>query len=255
MLTDALVRELFQVMLVFARLGTALMLLPGFGEQYVLARQRLLLGLLLSALVAPVVASGLPSAPPADPGRLAGLLGGELLVGLFLGGVTRFAAAALHVAGTIVAMQSGLSAASYFDPNEAGQGTLPGNLFTMTALVVMFASDLHHVLLRALAASYGRLPVAAGLPAGDALRLVLGLANATMTTGLEVAAPLVVTALLTNLALGILGRIVPALQLLTLALPLQLLLALGLTLLAVAAAVAGFGRFLEGSLAFLDTGG
>ena len=86
--------------------------------------------------------------------------------------------AALHVAGTIVAMQSGLSAASYFDPNEAGQGTLPGNLFTTTALVVMFASDLHHVLLRALAASYGRLPVAAGLPAGDALRLVLGLAGA-----------------------------------------------------------------------------
>lgn len=255
MLTDALVRELFQVMLVFARLGTALMLLPGFGEQYVLARQRLLLGLLFSALVAPVVASGLPSAPPADPGRLVGLVGGELLVGLFLGGVTRFAMAALHVAGTIVAMQSGLSAASYFDPNEAGQGTMPGNLFTMTALVVMFASDLHHVLLRALAASYGRLPVAAGLPAGDALRLVLGLAGAAMTTGLEVAAPLVVTALLTNLALGILGRIVPALQLLTLALPLQLLLALALTLLAVAAAVAGFGRFLEGSLAFLDTGG
>ena len=76
-----------------------------------------------------------------------------------------------------------------------------------------------------------------------------------MTTGLEVAAPLVLTALLTNLALGILGRIVPALQLLTLALPLQLLLALGLTLLAVAAAVAAFGRFLEGSLAFLDAGG
>ena len=254
MLAEALVRELFGVAIVFARVGTALMFVPGFGERYVLARQRLLLGLLLSALLAPTVTGGMP-APPEEPARLVPLLGGELVVGLFLGAVTRFALAALHTAGTIVAMQSGLSAAAFFDPNEATQGTLPGNLFATTALVVMFASDLHHLLLRALAASYARLPLAGGLPTGDALPLLVGLAGGAMRTGLELAAPVVITSLLANLALGVLGRVMPALQLLAVAMPLQLLLAIALLFIATAAAAAGFGRFLEASLAFLDVGG
>lgn len=254
MLGEALVRELFQVLLVFARVGTALTIVPGFGERYVLARQRLLLGLLLSALVAPVAAAPI-AAPPGEPARLFALVGGEIAVGLFLGAVTRLAMAALHVAGTIVAFQSGLSAAAMFDPNEAGQGTLPGNLFSTTALVVMFASDLHHLLLRALAASYDRLPIGGGLPAADAVEVLTRLGDAALRTGLELAAPLVAASVLANLALGLLGRAMPALQVLTLAMPLQLLLALGLLGLTTAAVVGGFGRFLADGLAFLDGGG
>ena len=252
MLADVLVEELFAALLVFARLGTALMIVPVFGERYVLGRLRLLLGLLLSAALAPTL-RGLPTAP-AEPAVLALLVGGEVAVGLFLGAVTRLVMAALHVAGTIAAMQSGLSAAAFFDPNEATQGTLPGNLFATTALAAMVAADLHHLLLRALAASYARLPAGAGLPAEDALRLLTTLGDAAIRTGLELAAPFVLASLLANLALGVLGRLMPALQLLSLALPLQLLLAIGLMLLTIAGVLAGFGRFLEGALAFLDTG-
>lgn len=254
MLADDLVRELLQALLVFARLGTALMVVPGFGERYVLARQRLLLGLLLSVLAAPAATAGM-AAPPDEPARLAALAGGEVVIGLFLGAATRFAMAALHVAGTVVAFQSGLSAAALYDPNEAGQGTLPGNLFSTTALVVMFASDLHHLLLRALAASYARLPLGGGLPADDALRLISGLIDAATRTGLELAAPLVIASVLANLALGVLGRVMPALQLLAVAMPLQLLLSLGLLLLGVAGVGSAFGRMLEGGLGFLDAAG
>jgi flagellar biosynthesis protein FliR len=252
-LADALVRELLQVLLVFVRVGTALMIVPGFGERYVLARQRLLLGLLLSAVVAPTVA--VPAVLPDEPARLAGLVAGELAVGVFLGAATRLALAALHVAGTIVAFQSGLSAAALFDPNEAGQGTLPGNLFSTTALAVMFAADLHHLLLRALAASYERLPLGGGLPTGDAVRLLTAMIDGATRTGLELAAPVVIASLLANLALGVLGRLMPALQLLAVALPLQLLLALALLLLGVAGVAAGFGRAFEQGLAFLDGSG
>ena len=56
MLSEALTAELFRTFLVFARLGAALMIVPGFGERYILTRQRLLLALLFSALVAPLVA-------------------------------------------------------------------------------------------------------------------------------------------------------------------------------------------------------
>ena len=253
MLSEALTAELFRTFLVFARLGAALMIVPGFGERYILTRQRLLLALLFSALVAPLVASGVPT-PPGEPGRIAALVGGEILIGLFLGAVTRFAMAVMHVAGTVVAYQSGLSAAALFDPNEGTMGTLPGNFFATTALVLMFAGDLHHLLLQALAASYTRLPITGGLATEDALSLLVRLADGSFRTGVELAAPLVITALLANLVLGLVSRLLPALQLLTVMLPLQLLLALVLLLFMVATATAGFGRFLETSLAFLDTG-
>lgn len=253
MLAEALTGELFRVLLVFTRLGAALMIVPGFGERYILARQRLLLALLLSALLAPLVAGTVP-APPDEPDQLAALVAGELLIGLFLGAVTRLAMAVMHVAGTIVAYQSGLSAAALFDPNEGSMGTLPGNFFATTALVLMFASDLHHLVLQALAASYDRLPIMGGLPGDDALRLLLGLADAALRSGLELAAPLVIAGLLANLTLGLLSRLLPALQLLTVMLPLQLLLALVLLLVMVAGVAAGYGRFLAASLAFLDRG-
>lgn len=253
MLAEALTGELFRVLLVFTRLGAALMIVPGFGERYILARQRLLLALLLSALLAPLVAGTVP-APPDEPDQLAALVAGELLIGLFLGAVTRLAMAVMHVAGTIVAYQSGLSAAALFDPNEGSMGTLPGNFFATTALVLMFASDLHHLVLQALAASYDRLPIMGGLPGDDALRLLLGLADAALRSGLELAAPLVIAGLLANLTLGLLSRLLPALQLLTVMLPLQLLLALVLLLVIVAGVAAGYGRFLAASLAFLDRG-
>ncbi len=254
MLTEALTSELFRILLVFARLGAALMIVPGFGERYILSRQRLLLALLFSALVAPLVAGSLP-APPEDPGRLAALIGGELAIGLFLGAVARFAMTVVHVAGTVVAYQSGLSAAALFDPNQGTMGTLPGNFFATTALVLMFASDLHHLLLQAMVASYSRLPLAGGLPTEDALRLLFRLADGSVRTGFEIAAPLIITSLLANLVLGLLSRLLPALQLLTVMLPLQLLLALFLLLFMVAGATTGYGRFLEASLAFLDGGG
>lgn len=250
MLADLLVGELFAALLVFARLGTALMVVPIFGEHYVPGRHRLLLGLLLSALLAPTL--GTLPAPPTEPAALLPIVGGEVAVGLLLGAVTRLAMAALHVAGTIVAMQSGLSAAAFFDPNEATQGTLPGNLFAATALAAAVAADLHHLLLRALAASYIRLPPVAGLPGGDAALLLAGLGDDAIRTGLELAAPLVLASLVANLALGVLGRLVPALQLLSIALPLQLLLAIALVMLTIAGVVAGFGRFLQDALAFLD---
>lgn len=87
-----------------------------------------------------------------------------MVLGLFLGTAAKVLFSALHVAGTTIAFQSGLATAAIFDPNEATQGTLPGNFLTTTALVLLFVTDGHHVIVQALAASYD------GLPAGRRCR-------------------------------------------------------------------------------------
>jgi flagellar biosynthetic protein FliR len=91
---------------------------------------------------------------PRDPMALAGLVAPEILVGLLLGFSARLALAAVHVGGcSLIALQSGLSAAAMFDPNEAAQGTVPGSFLAAAALTLLFAADFHHLLLRAIAAS------------------------------------------------------------------------------------------------------
>lgn len=243
-LAGLLTGELLAVLLVFARLGAALMLLPGFGESHVNPRLRLWLGLLTSLLVAGALGDRLPPVP-AEPAALVALLGPEVLVGLAIGGAIRLALAALQLAGSIVALQSGLAAAAFFDPSEATQGTVPGALLATTFLVLLLATDTHHVLLTRIVEGYALLPPGGPLPDGDLSSVVARFGNAAFGIALAVAAPVLVASFLGNLALGLLARLVPALQVLFVALPLQLVLALSALALAFAAGLATALRFLD----------
>ena len=250
MLTDLLVGQSTAVLLVFARLGAALMLVPGFGEHHVLARLRLLLALLLSVLLSPALAATMP-VPPRDPLLLAALVAPEVLVGLLLGFAARLALAAVHVGGSLVAAQSGLSAAAMFDPGEATTGTIPGSLLSAAALTLLFAADFHHLLLRAIMGSYAVFPVGAGVDLAAAAELLVRLSGEALATGVRIAAPMIVAGLVVNLGLGAMGRMVPSLPVFFVALPLQLLLALLILERSVPAAMALFGTDLGRGIAWL----
>ncbi|MFO1035767.1 MAG: flagellar biosynthetic protein FliR [Geminicoccaceae bacterium] len=234
MLPHLVTAELFSVLLVFGRIGAALMLVPGFGEHYVLARLRLLIALAVSVLLAPTLKARLP-AMPVEPLGLAALIAGEVVLGLMLGVLCRLVMAAVHVGGTVIAMQSGLAAAAFFDPAEATQGTLPGNFIAVLVLTLLFTTGLYRELMLSLAASYGVLPAGAGLPSGDLARALLGLVSEAFGVALRMAAPLVVAGLLVNLALGALNRLVPSFQVFFVSMPVQLLLSLALLLVSLVA--------------------
>lgn len=87
MLSQFLAAELFAFLLIFCRMGSAIMLLPGFGEAYVSPRVRLLFALMLSLLLVPVIRS-LPPLPTSVLG-LFNIMIAEILIGLFIGGLTR----------------------------------------------------------------------------------------------------------------------------------------------------------------------
>jgi flagellar biosynthetic protein FliR len=239
MLSELVPGDLFAFLLIFVRTGSALMTMPGFAEAYVGARIRLLLALGVSAVLASPLAPGLPALPGA-PLELAGLVAGELLVGLFLGTTARVLFGALHIAGSTIAFQSGLAAAAIFDPNEATEGTLPGNFLTTTALVLLFVTDGDHMLLQALAASYARIPAGAPLPLGDMADLLTRLFGQAFALGVRIAAPLLLVSLLTYLAMGVLNRLMPTFQVFFIALPLQMLIAFATIMLSFATGLLAF---------------
>jgi flagellar biosynthetic protein FliR len=221
MLAQLLPVEIFAFMLVFSRVGSALMLLPGIGEAYVYPRVRLALALALSLVIYPLVRDVLPP-PPAQPWLLFLIIGGEVLHGVFIGAVTRFLIMSLHVAGTVVAFLSSLAMAQTMDPNQGVQGALVSAFFSIIGITLIFVSGLHMVMIAALYDSYTLFPVGTPPPAKDFADLAVRLFARSFEIGLRMAAPFVIYALIFYIGVGLLQRLNPQIQIFFIAMPAQL---------------------------------
>lgn len=209
-------------LLTFARVGTLVMLLPGIGERMILGRLRLGIALFLTLALLPLSMSLIP--PARSPSATIGILVGEIAVGLVLGLAARMVVAAMQIAGTIVAQQLGLSFAMSLDPTIGGQEASIGNFLTLTAVAMIFATDLHHLALGAIRESYAILPPV-GIPEpGDAVQLAIGAVGRGFSLALRISAPFIVFGILINAGLGILSRLMPQLQVFFIGMPLSILI-------------------------------
>jgi flagellar biosynthetic protein FliR len=221
MLAQVVPVEIFAFLLVFTRIGSAVMLLPGIGELYVPARVRLALALALALVIYPLVRDTLPGLPP-QPASLVLLLGGEVLHGVFIGAVTRFLISSLHVAGTVVAFVSSLAMAQTMDPNQGVQGALVSAFFSILGITLIFVSGLHMVMIAALYDSYTLFPVGTPPPAEDFSNLAVRLFASSFEIGLRMAAPFLLYALIFYIGIGLLQRLNPQIQIFFIAMPAQL---------------------------------
>src|SRR5262250_2120499 len=130
-------------MLVFARIGTMVMLLPGLGELSVPTTVRLTVALVLTAILLPLHRNAY-QIDLRSMGPVMLLLGQELMIGALLGLVARLALSALQVAGSVVAQQLGLGFVTAVDPTQGQQGLLIGNFLTILGLALLFATNLHY---------------------------------------------------------------------------------------------------------------
>lgn len=227
MLAELLPVDVFAIFLVFVRLAAAIMLLPGIGESYVSPRIRLSLAIVLTLTVAPAVIATLPPLP-ALPMQLLLLILGELAVGLLIGAAARLTMTALHVAGTVIAFQSGLGFALMVDPTQGTQGALIAAFLNLLGLVLIFATGLHYMALRALFDSYvmftpGQLP-----PVGDFAQLAIQFVSGSFLVGIQLSAPFIVFGLMFYIGLGIVARLLPQIQVFFIAMPLQIFASLAL---------------------------
>lgn len=211
----------FHALLIFCRLGAAVMLLPGIGEAEIPATQRLALGLALVLALLPVLSPALPPAP-ADAVTLGRLVAAEVLLGLWFGLLTRILAIALAQAGQVIALMIGLSSPLQGDAVLGGAATAPARALGLLAAALVLATGLHEGPLRAFVASYAVLP-AGELPLGAAAEEVAATAMRSLALSLRLAAPFVLGAMLFNAALGLLARLAPQSQVFVVGAPAQLL--------------------------------
>ncbi|KRE00429.1 flagellar biosynthetic protein FliR [Bosea sp. Root381] len=207
--------------LVFARVGTLVMLMPGIGERFIFSRARLSLAFFVALMLVPM-ARPLLRLPPDMPG-VVGLLVSEILIGLVIGVCARFVMACLQTAGTIVAQSMGLGFAMTVDPAGGTQNPSVGNLLTMLGITLVLTSDLHHVALAAIHESYHLLPPGGMPDVNDVLALAVRAASQGFALAVQISAPFIVFGLLFNLGLGVLARLMPQLQVFFLAIPASIL--------------------------------
>ena len=211
MLSSWLVSELFAVFLVFCRVGSAIMLLPGFGETYVSTRFRLLLAVCISFVAAPAIAQ-LPPMPTGVPQLMVMMLG-EVLVGLFIGSLCKFIMHTVSIAGTVISLQANLASLMTTDVTQIqGQAQVLSNFLSMSALVLVFAANLHHGMLHAIIDSY-RVFLPGLFPSmGDISSQLSQTLNSAFIMAMQMSAPFIVLGLVMNLGIGLLARLVPNVQ-------------------------------------------
>jgi flagellar biosynthetic protein FliR len=217
----------------------------------VLSRARLGIALALSILIG-LPMSGRLGLPPSESLNLGFMVVAEVVCGLMIGGIIRLVMLAIHFAGSLIAMQSGLAAAAFFDPHEATQGTLTGNFLATLALVIIVVADAHLMILEALTASFAVIEISRGLDIGSLLEVLVRLGARAIETGLRMAAPVVLLSLLFYLLLGILNRLMPSFQVLFVAMPLQIALSLAVVMLSLGVIVELAAGLLTGGMAWLQ---
>lgn len=234
-------------LLVFARVGTMVMLLPGLGELSVPVRVRLTVALVLTAILMPLH-RGAYQLDLGAPGPVLATLFQELLIGAVLGLTARLTISALQVAGSVVAQQLGLGFVTAVDPTQGQQGVILGNFLSVLGVTLVFATDLHHLVIAALNDSYrlfrpGEIPIL-----GDVASHFTQTVAAAFRVGVQLSAPFLVFGLLFNLGLGVLSRLMPQMQVFFVGLPLSILLGFLILILVVAAMMGTFLEHLEGVL-------
>jgi len=206
--------------LVFCRIGACFMLAPGLSNGQIPAQARLFMAIAVALSLTPILIDKIPAAAFGDDPILdLKLIAVELLVGGMIGALARIFLLALEALTAGAAEMLGFS--NPFGIEVEQNETLPplAALISFAAVTLVFVADLHAELIRGLAASYEVVPVGLDFNARVALRQVADALGESFRLSLRVASPFVIYALIVNLALALVNRLTPQIQVFFIAMP------------------------------------
>lgn len=242
MLEDITTASLFAFFLVFCRLAAGIMLLPGFSESYISPKARLVIALGVALVITPMTKQYLPPMP-SSMFELIIIVSGEIIVGLFIGAVIKIILSSMHVAGMVISYQSGLAAATLFDPNQQTQGSIIGVFLTTLAVFLIFATNLHHIFLMGLIDSYKIFSPIQPMPIGGFSELISKTVAGSFLMGVKIAAPQIVIGLVLYLGAGIMARLMPQMQVFFVMMPVQIALGFFILMISLSAGMLWFMEY------------
>ncbi len=204
-----------------ARILAFIATVPLWSTAAIPMRTRLVLGLAITLAIAPVLPP-MPAVAPATPAGLWIMLQ-QMLVGIGMGFAARIIFAAFDLAGEFMGFQMGLGFATFYDPLRGSQTPVVAEFISLIALLLLLAMNGHLLYFATLAQSFVAIPVSAVPLAAESWLNLVQLASRIFSAGLLLALPVVVALMITNLALAVLTRAAPQLNIFALGFPLTLM--------------------------------
>ena len=201
------------------RVGGLVMVAPAWSAKVVPMRLRTALIIIFAVLLLPAAQS---TANMSSLSITPAAFLSETAVGMVIGLAASLVIGAAEFAGELMTTTIGLSGAAIFDPINNTQGAILQQFMQLLALMVVLIGGGHVLMLQAVAQSFHAIPLGAPLNLGDGFHAVVIAARSVFVTGLQFAAPVIAAVLLMNLALAVLGRAAPQLNIMSVAFPLQI---------------------------------
>lgn len=225
-------REVILFMLVLSRVAGIFAALPVFGGRRLPIRIRVVTVFMITLVCFPTLSVSIPTVP-SDAFSLALLALSELMVGLTLAFITQIIFAAVEFSGQIIGMQMGLTISSIIDPSQGTQTQIMSVIQTLFATLIFLALNIHHLFIRAIIDSFKVIPLGGWHLNGELINFLVQRTADIFVIGIRLAAPVMVALLLTTVALGIMARAFPQMNVFMISMPLNIGLGLiisGMTL-------------------------
>ena len=225
-------------MIAGTRVSGMIVAAPFFGSQSVPVRIKIGMGVVFTILLAPLVS---PPASSLSASALVVVLAGEAAIGFLLGFTLQFFFEAASVAGNVLGIQMGFSLASVINPQSQADSPVLATFHELIVLLLFIQLHVPHWLLRGLARSFQYLPPGHFAFTGTAFSIFLHFTSGLWVAAVQIAAPVLVATLFTDVALGFLGKASPQLPVLYVGLSFKSMLGLVL----MCGAIALWPRFFD----------
>jgi flagellar biosynthesis protein FliR len=216
--------DLQTFLLIFSRVVSVLWLLPVFSSRAVSVPFKAGVSLLIAYLL--FDSFGVDRSFSSDPYILFLFVMKEVFIGLAIGFSVRILFTAVNVAGEIISIQSGFSFARFMDPLSMTQVSVIEQLKNLLAMMLFLAMDAHHILIRAIVASFRDVPIGSVTIQQSFLQYLITASGRIFVTGFKIGAPIIVTLLFVEIALGMLSRMIPQINIFIEGVPLKILVTL-----------------------------
>jgi flagellar biosynthesis protein FliR len=218
---EVYVTQLVLFLLLFARITSLIVVAPVVGHTAVPVQVKVGLGLFFSFVFYPLAAR---TAPEVDVRLLALVLMAlkEVAVGLVIGFAAGVLFAGVQGAGELVGFELGFSIATIFDPENGQSNPLVGQFFYLAASLVFLMLNGHHFAIEALQLSYAAIPVNGLQISGMAADRMVALTGTVLLVAVKLASPVIVAGFLVNLAMAVLSRVAPQMNVFVLSFPVKI---------------------------------
>lgn len=203
----------------FCRIGGCFMTLPGLSSARITVQIRLMIALAVSMAVLPLMWETLYVQTKVSSGDYIVLIGGEVFIGATMGLIARYITLGLQFAGTAMSMSIGYNAAP-------SQGILEGEpesdittIISFTAVVLLFMTDFHHMIIQTIVRSYEFMPIGEGFKTQMALVSVTDTLTDTFLLMLQLASPFIIYGLIFNLSIGMVNKLAPQIPIYFISIP------------------------------------